>query len=97
MYFTDRCKILSKKEMDKKVSRRDRIKRFLYTASSHGNRIHVIPSRSVWLVKKEGLKKSSAVRPTREDAIRVAKNLNSSIGSIIIHGKDGSVQKKILI
>ncbi|MCU0425898.1 MAG: DUF2188 domain-containing protein [Candidatus Kapabacteria bacterium] len=57
--------------------------------TNHGY-IHVVPSKSGWSVKKEGSLKSSAVRKTKEEAVQVARNLQSGT-RIIVHKKDGTI------
>lgn len=70
--------------------------KFIKAASSNSGRIHIVPSKDGWSVKREGSKRSSAVRTTKEEAIRFAKSLNSN-KRIIIHSKDGTIQKHFKI
>jgi hypothetical protein len=72
------------------MSNQELLKKFAVAASTNSGWVHVIPSKNVWLVKKEGLRRSSAIRPTKEAAIEVARKLKPSI-KIIIHSKDGTI------
>jgi len=66
--------------------------KFRKAASTKSGRVHVVPSKSGWSVKKEGAKRSTAVRPTKEGAVKVAKQVKSA-SRIVIHKKDGTIQK----
>ena len=54
---------------------------------------HVIKSRNNWAVRKDGASRAFKVVPLREDAIKIAKNLNKKGVELVIHRKDGSVEK----
>jgi len=54
--------------------------------------VHVVPSKSGWSVKKEGSKRSSAVRTTKQGAVKAARSVKSA-ERIVIHKKDGTIQK----
>jgi hypothetical protein len=66
--------------------------KFSKAASTNSNRVHVVPSKDGWSVKKEGSTRSSAVRPTKNGAVKAAKQLKSA-ERIVIHKKDGTIQK----
>jgi hypothetical protein len=68
--------------------------KFSKAASTNNKRVHIVPSKDGWSVKKEGSTRSTAVMPTKEGAIEVAKHLKS-IDRIILHKKDGTIQKNI--
>ncbi|MFB6340955.1 DUF2188 domain-containing protein [Saccharicrinis sp. FJH62] len=78
--------------MTKKASKSNLTEKFSKAASSNSGRVHVVPSKSGWSVKKEGAKRSTAVRATREDAIKAAKDVKSA-DRIIVHKKDGTIQR----
>lgn len=78
--------------MTKKASKSKLTEKFSKAASSNSGRVHVVPSKSGWSVKKEGAKRSTAVRATREDAIKAAKDVKSA-ERIVIHKKDGTIQR----
>lgn len=65
---------------------------FKKAASSKSGRVHVVPSKSGWSVKKEGSKRASSVSSTKSDAINEAKKMKSG-DRIVIHKKDGTIQK----
>lgn len=65
---------------------------FKKAASTKSSRVHVVPSKSGWSVKKEGSKRASSVSPTKTDAINAAKKMKSG-ERVIIHKKDGTIQK----
>lgn len=67
------------------------IEKFSKAASSNSGRVHVVPSKDGWAVKKEGAKRASAVKSTKESAVKTAIKLKSTI-SVIIHKKDGTIQ-----
>ncbi len=75
-----------------KKSKSNLSEKFSKAASSNSGRVHVVPSKSGWSVKKEGSKRSTAVRPTKEGAVKAAKSVKS-VDRIIIHKKDGTIQK----
>lgn len=58
---------------------------------SNTSRTHIIKRDSGWAVKKEGAQKATRVFKTKEEAVKSAKQQTS--GDIVIHEKDGSVQK----
>lgn len=76
--------------MMKSSTNRKLLSKFINAASTNTGRVHIIPSQSVWLVKKEGSKRSSAIRPTIEAAVKTAKSMKFS-SNIIIHKKDGTI------
>ena len=49
----------------------------------------------VWLIKKDGAKRTIASYPTKEEALNRVKDLSSSNDlNYIVHKKDGKFQKK---
>lgn len=79
-----------------KKSSKELREKFGKAASGNSGRIHVVPSKDGWSVKKEGATRASAVAPTKDSAIRKANSL-SSAKQVIVHKKDGTIQtnKKI--
>lgn len=61
-------------------------------ASTTSNRVHIVPSKDGWSVKKEGAVRSTAVRATQAEAIKAASELKSA-ESIIVHNQDGSIAR----
>lgn len=56
--------------------------------------IRVFPDGQVWVVKKDLATKASAIRNTKEEALKVARGIAINQGlTIIIHGKDGKIQR----
>jgi triphosphoribosyl-dephospho-CoA synthetase len=70
----------------------DLAERFRQAAATRGGYVHIVPSKSGWSVKKEGNLKATAVRKTKEDAVKVARTIQSA-DRIIVHKKDGTIQK----
>lgn len=82
--------------MAKKAASPSLAAEFRKAAASNNGRVHIVPSKSGWSVKKEGNLKATAVRKTKKDAITVARTLQSA-ERIIIHKKDGTIQKNSAI
>ncbi len=78
--------------MATKRSKGKMTRKFSKAASTKSGRVHVVPSKSGWSVKKEGAKRASSVKPTKEGALKAAKNLKST-ERVIIHKKDGTIQR----
>ena len=58
--------------------------------------IRVFPDGAVWVVKKDGAARAWAVRNTKEEALKAAKDVAIKQGlAVIIHGKDGRIQKTV--
>lgn len=59
-----------------------------------GKTIRVYPSGQVWVVKKDGTERASTVKNTKSEALAAARHIALNQGLvIIIHGKDGKIQK----
>lgn len=65
--------------------------KFKSAASSNSGRVHVVPSKRGWSVKKEGASRSVAVKSTKQGALSAARKLKS-VERIVIHKKDGTIQ-----
>ena len=61
-----------------------------------GKTIRVYPDGGVWVVKKDGSAKASAIRDTKSEALDEAKKIarNQRL-SVIIHGSDGRIQRTV--
>lgn len=58
--------------------------------------IHVIPSEGRWIVKKAGASRASSRHDTKEEAYRAAREIALNQGlDIIVHWKDGKIQKRV--
>jgi hypothetical protein len=68
------------------------INKFGSASSKNKNRVHIVPSDTGWSVKREGALRSSAIRSTKEIAIKYAKKLNYA-ELIVVHKKDGTIQE----
>ena len=56
---------------------------------------HVVPLGNGWAVKGEGNDRFTVITETKRDALSVAKKIaKSSNSELVIHGKDGRIQKK---
>ena len=78
--------------MAKKVDREKLTERFSKSASTNSNRVHVVPGKDGWSVKREGSTKASVVASTKAEALRAANSIKSA-ERIVVHKKDGSIQK----
>ena len=56
-------------------------------------RTHIVKRDSGWAIKKEGASKATKIYTTKESAIKGAENLRKAGSDVIIHKKDGSIQK----
>lgn len=56
-------------------------------------RTHVVKRDSGWAVKKEGTQRASRVFKTKEEAVKGAQKYKKSGSDVVIHKKDGSIQK----
>jgi hypothetical protein len=62
------------------------------STSSKNGRIHVISRSGGWAVKKEGNTKASKIYSTKDAAVKGASK-SSKGRDIIVHKKDGSIEK----
>lgn len=62
-------------------------------AKTNNKRIHIIFSTNGWMLKKEGAKRASKTFRTKDEAISGAKKIKNYNGAIIIHKRDGSIQR----
>jgi Uncharacterized protein conserved in bacteria (DUF2188) len=65
---------------------------FSRAAAASDGRVHVVFTQGSWSVKKEGSKRAYAVKPTKESAVKTASGMKST-NRVIIHKKDGTIQK----
>lgn len=58
--------------------------------------IHIVPKEDGWVVKKEGAQRISGSADTKAEAYEIARDIALNQGlDIIVHGKDGKIQKKV--
>lgn len=58
--------------------------------------IHIVPKEQGWIIKKEGAQRISGSADTKAEAYVIAKQIALNQGlDIIVHGKNGKIQKKI--
>lgn len=62
-------------------------------SKSSSGRLHIIKRDSGWAVKREGASKASKVYTTKEKAIRGTNTHSKSGHDVIIHKRDGSIEK----
>jgi len=60
---------------------------------SPAKRVHIISRESGWAVKKEGASRASRVYEKKETAIENAKRLQRTGHDVVVHKRDGSIQK----
>lgn len=65
--------------------------KFKNAASTNNGRIHVVPSKDGWSVKKEGVKRATVVSTTKEGALKAAHKINAA-SKVVVHKKDGTIQ-----
>jgi hypothetical protein len=63
-------------------------------ASTNSNSVHIVPSKDGWSVKREGAVRSTAVRATKDEALKAARELKTA-ERIIIHNQDGTIAKNV--
>lgn len=56
-------------------------------------RTHVVKRDSGWAVKKEGSQRATKVYKTKEQAVKGAEKTRKSGNDVVVHKKDGSIQK----
>jgi hypothetical protein len=78
--------------MTKKTSNTKLTEKFSKAASNKSGRVHVVPSKDGWAVKKEGAKRATVVKSTKEAAVKAANNIKIAEG-VVVHKKDGTIQK----
>ncbi len=62
---------------------------------SSPKRTHVVKRDSGWAVKKEGALRASKVYRTKEQAVRGAVKASKSGSDLVVHKKDGSIQRYV--
>ena len=62
-------------------------------SNSKPKRTHIVKRDSGWAVKKEGAQRATKVYPTKEQAIKGAEKSRKLGNDVVIHKKDGSIQK----
>lgn len=59
------------------------------------NQHHIVPHKDGWAVKKSGGDKASRVTRTKKEAEDVGRKISQNQGTeLVIHGKDGTIQRK---
>ena len=56
-------------------------------------RTHIVKRESGWAVKKEGAQRATKVYKTKEQAVKGAEKTRRSGSDVVIHKRDGSIQK----
>lgn len=64
-------------------------------AEVKSSRTHIIKRKTNWAVIREGAKRASGLFPTKVEAIKKAKEQITPDSSLIVHSKDGSIEKWI--
>lgn len=63
--------------------------------SSTSKRTHVVKRDSGWAVKKEGAQRATKVYTTKDAAVKGAERSSKSGSDLVIHKKDGTIEKWI--
>ncbi len=79
--------------MEQKTSKGKLIQKFINAASSNSGRVHIVPGKDGWSVKKEGSTRSMLVFASKRRAVIAAKEIASS-EQIVIHRLDGAIAKR---
>lgn len=64
---------------------------FRQAAATNSGRVHVVPSKDGWAVKKEGAVRASVRSSTKAGAVKAANNIKYA-DRIVVHKKDGTIQ-----
>jgi len=56
-------------------------------------RVHIISRKDGWAVKKQGASRASKIYQKKETAIKGAQKLRKTGHDVIVHKKDGSIQR----
>jgi len=73
-------------------SKKKLTEQFVKAASSNSGRVHVVPGKDGWSIKREGNKRATLVKTTKIEAVKAAHKIKSA-ERIIVHKRDGSIQK----
>jgi len=65
----------------------------IYSKRKENKRVHVISRKASWAIKKEGKTRASKIYNNKKSAVSSARKLKEKGHDIIIHNKDGSIQK----
>lgn len=93
----EKSNTVSKKETTKEKSPTEKVDKKENETKSKKPIYRVIYDKDarVWLIKKDGAKRTIASYPTKEEALNRVKDLSSSNDlNYIVHKKDGKFQKK---
>ena len=93
----EKSNTVSKKETTKEKSPTEKVDKKETETKSKKPIYRVIYDKDarVWLIKKDGAKRTIASYPTKEEALNRVKDLSSSNDlNYIVHKKDGKFQKK---
>ncbi|TET74522.1 MAG: DUF2188 domain-containing protein [Candidatus Aminicenantes bacterium] len=63
------------------------------TGKDTSKRVHIISRKDGWAVKKQGASRASKIYQKKETAIKNAQKLRRTGHDVIVHKKDGSIQK----
>ncbi len=63
------------------------------SAKRNAKRVHVISRKDQWAVKKEGTTRASRIYANKQAAVKGAKKIASNDWDVIVHRKDGSIDK----
>ncbi len=62
-------------------------------SKTSSDRMHIIKRDTGWAVKREGASKASKVYDTKEEAVKGTDSFSKSGHDVIIHKRDGSIEK----
>jgi hypothetical protein len=76
------------------LSIKERLKIMVKTTDkSNSERIHIISRKNGWVIKKQGASRATRIYQNKKNAINNARKYLREGHEVIIHNKDGSIQK----
>ncbi len=60
---------------------------------STSKRVHVISRKDAWAIKKQGASRATKIYKKKDTALREARKMCKIGYDVIVHKKDGSIQK----
>ena len=62
-------------------------------AKGTSKRVHIISRKDGWAIKKQGASRATKIYQKKETAIKDAQKLRKTGHDVIVHKKDGTIQK----
>lgn len=65
----------------------------IYSKRKENKRVHIISRKDGWAIKKEGKTRASKIYNNKKSAVSSTRKLKEKGHDVIVHKKDGSIQK----